>query len=96
MANLNDFASRFRKGLPSAQPFTALGRVYCPTCRMDVDHQTEHAHRGAVYVYRRRCRRCGGVIARGVYDNVPLIQTVPSATHVEGERWTQAPGEDRR
>lgn len=96
MAYLNNFASRFRKGIASANPFTALGRVYCASCRMDVDHETESAHRGSIYVYRRRCKRCGGVLARGVYDNVPLLQSAPSPARVEADGWTQAPGEDRR
>lgn len=94
MSYLNDFGSRFRKGI--ATPFTAIGRIWCPTCRQDVDHDTVSAHRGTIYVYRRRCKRCGGVLARGVYDNVPLIQTTPSAAHRDAEVWTQAPGEDRR
>lgn len=95
MAQLNDFGSRFRKGLTTANPFTALGRIYCPSCRMDVDHETESAHKGSIYVYRRRCKRCGGVVARGVYDNVALLLT-PSPAHVAADQWTQEQGEDRR
>lgn len=91
MANLNDHASRFRKGL--SNPFTAGGRDWCPTCHQDVDTQTEHAHHGTTYAYRRRCRRCGQVIARGLHDNVVMItgQVNPAAA-----AWSQASGEDRR
>lgn len=94
MALLNNFASRFRKGL--SNPFEAGGRDWCPRCRQDVDTETQHAHRGTIYGYRRRCRRCGGVIARGVYDNVPLMQTTPSPAHVAAGQWTQEQGTDRR
>ena len=89
MAYLNDFSSRFRKGL--ANPFAAGGRDWCPRCHQDVATQTEHAHRQTTYVYRRRCQRCGEVIARGVHDNVPTVEAQQAAV-----RWTLEPGADRR
>ena len=91
MANLNDFASRFRKGLSS--PFTTFGLEWCPHCRMEVDTETEAAHRGTTYVYKRWCKRCGTVIKRGIYDHVPLLGRPLPAAALE---WTTAPGQDRR
>lgn len=89
MALLNDFASRFRKGL--ANPFEAPRLEWCPTCHMQVDHETEGQHQGTTYVYRRRCKRCGSVIARGLFDNVSVLG--PPQNAVE---WTQEIGADRR
>lgn len=88
MAYLNDFASRFRKGL--ANPFTAAGRDWCVRCQQDVDVETEHAHHGTTYAYRRRCRRCGQVLARGMHDNV--VTVVGSIA----DGWTQEAGKDQR
>lgn len=92
MANLNDFGSRFRKGI--ASPFTSFGLEWCPRCKMEVDCDTQAAHRGTVYVYKRWCLRCGLVIKRGVYNNVPLLtnQPLPAAAL----EWTTTPGQDRR
>jgi hypothetical protein len=90
MAHLNDFGSRFRKGL--SNPFESTGRDWCPTCRQDVETQTEHAHRFTTYAYRRRCKRCGSVIARGVSDNVAVVGlSAPAALP-----WSEERGEDRR
>ena len=91
MAYLNNFASRFRKGITS--PFLSEAD-WCARCRSEVDTETEAAHRGTTFVYRRRCGRCGLVLARGVYDNVAVVTGEPiSPTAVA---WTEAPGEDRR
>ncbi len=92
MAYLNDFASRFRKGL--ANPFAAGGRDWCPTCQQDVDTETAHAHRGTTYGYRRRCLRCGAVIAHGLNDNVTIVTGQPIGAAAVA--WAEQPGEDRR
>lgn len=93
MALLNDFASRFRKGISTA--FTSQGTDrWCLGCRTWVTCTTEHAHRGTTYVFRRQCRRCGRTIERGVYDNVAIVngQALPQSAL----DWTLARGEDRR
>lgn len=92
MANLNDFASRFRKGL--SNPFLASGRDWCPRCAQDVDTETAHAHRGSIYGYRRRCRRCGDVIANGLHDNVVLLTKPPIGG--PAVQWAEERGADRR
>lgn len=92
MAYLNDFASRYRKGL--ANPFEAGGRDWCPRCHQDVDTETVHAHRGSIYGYRRRCRRCGDVIANGICDNVHLV--TPNPVRPAADAWSTARGADRR
>jgi len=39
---------------------------WCRTCKMDVDVQVEAANAGGVDVYRKRCKRCGGVMQHGI------------------------------
>jgi len=73
--HLNDFASRFRKGVTSASPFSAIGLQYCRRCKQDVDVRTESRHQGTTFAFKSWCRRCGRVINRGVHDNVVLIGT---------------------
>lgn len=92
MAYLQNFASRYRKGL--ANPFAAGGRDWCPRCRQDVDTDTAHAHRGSIYGYRRRCRRCGEVLAQGLSDQVYLV--TPNPERPAAEMWAASRGEDRR
>lgn len=92
MPFLNNFASRFRKGL--SNPFEAGGRDWCPRCQQDVDTETQHAHRGTTYGYRRRCKRCGDVIANGLSDNVVLATGKPIAPAAVA--WSEERGEDRR
>lgn len=92
MANLNDYGSRFRKGI--GNPFSSFGLEWCPRCRMEVDCDTQAAHEGTTYAFKRWCLRCGKVIKRGVYDCVPLVQGqgLPAAAL----EWTTEPGQDRR
>ena len=94
MANLNDFAKRFRVGLSSASPFTSLGLEWCPRCQMEVDCDTQAHCAGSTYAYKRWCTRCGRVIKMGVYDNVTLVGggTLPAAAL----EWVTTPGQDRR
>jgi hypothetical protein len=103
MANINTFPERFRLGRASATPFAALQEKtgipstkleWCPTCRDETDTDTRAHHQGVTYSYRRSCLRCGSVLARGIYHNVPILSAVPlPAGTVE---WTTAPGVDRR
>lgn len=93
MANLNDFAKRFRLGVSSASPFTSLGLEWCPRCKTEVDTETQTHHHDRTYGYKRWCRRCGYVVKYGVFDNVPILSrpTPPDAL-----AWVKAEGEDRR
>lgn len=104
MANLNDHASRFRKGLSSPfsdyQPgaggntFATFGAEWCPRCKMEVDCDTQAEHHGTTYGFKRWCLRCGKVVKFGVYNHVPLISgaTLPPVA-IE---WATEPGQDRR
>jgi hypothetical protein len=92
MALLNDHGPRFRKGL--SNPFEAKGYDWCPTCHQEVATQTEHAHRFTTYAYRRRCKRCGTVIARGVSD-VAAFENGGWSAPAAGP-WSEERGEDRR
>lgn len=93
MAQLNDFASRFRKGLASASPFTSLGLEWCPFCKMEVDCDTRAHHQGTTYAYKRWCLRCGKVVKRGVFDNVAILsgRPLPPAALT----WTASPEQQR-
>ena len=103
MAQINTFPERFRLGRPSASPFASvqsgtgvpsLNLEWCPTCRDEVDTETQAHHHGTTYAYKRWCLRCGQVLARGIYHNVPILSNVPlPAGTVE---WTTVPGVDRR
>lgn len=109
MSNINNFARRFRAGLASASPFVAArndpsggpqgsavptGKLeHCPNCRDEVDTDTQAHHQGVTYSWRRRCLRCGHVLGRGVYHNVPLLSDVPIPAGTM--EWTTTPGKDR-
>ncbi len=103
MAHINTFPERFRLGFASASPFASLQPKtgvpsnqleYCPTCRDEVDTDTQARHQGLTYSYKRACLRCGHVLARGIYHNIPILSAVPlPAGTVE---WTLSPGVDRR
>jgi len=103
MAQINTFPERFRLGFASATPFASLqpktgipsaNLEWCPTCRDETDTETQAHHQGTTYAYKRWCRRCGQVLARGIYHHVPILSDVPlPAGTVE---WTTAPGLDRR
>jgi hypothetical protein len=88
-----DFKRRFQRGIGSS-PFTTFGLEWCSRCRMEVDCDTRAHHEGTLYVYKRWCLRCGKVLKRGIYDNVPLLSSRPlPAAALE---WTTEPGKDRR
>lgn len=90
MANLNDHASRFRKGI--SNPFTSFGLEWCPRCKTEVDCDTQAIHSGTIYAFKRWCLRCGKVIKSGLYDTVPLIgQPLPQAAL----EWSIKPEQDR-
>lgn len=103
MAQINTFPERFRLGFASASPFASLQSQtgvpsakleWCPRCKDEVDTETQARHQGTTYSYKRWCLRCGEVLARGIYHNVPILSDVPlPAGTVE---WTTAPGVDRR
>jgi len=94
MIQIMDWKRRWQRGIGSS-PFTATGDLtWCGRCEMAVDHETQSFHRGTTYVFRRWCLRCGLVLNRGVYDNVPILSARPlPAAAVE---WTLEPGRDRR
>lgn len=97
MLQILDRARRFNRGSMAlgASPFASLtgSLEWCARCGQYVDHETKAAHRDTTYVYKRWCLRCGGVLASGVYDNVPLLGGPLPAAAVE---WTTEPGKDRR
>jgi len=103
MANINTFPERFRLGFPSASPFASLQAKtgipsnkleWCPTCHDEVDTETQAHHQGTTYSWKRWCLRCGHVLARGIYHNVPLLSDVPVPAAVT--EWTLKPEQDRR
>lgn len=62
-----------------ASPFVETAeRAYCPTCMDETDVETAVGTAGGVNVYRRRCRRCGRVLAHGI-DRAALTTPLPPA-----------------
>ena len=103
MAQINNFRRRFRAGLTSASPFTPLasgngvpvGKLeFCPRCKDEVDTETQAHHQGTTYSFRRRCLRCGQVLAHGVYRNVPIFSDTPLPAGTM--EWVTTPGKDNR
>lgn len=92
MAFLNNHAARFRRGLPSANPFSAARETWCPRCQQVVDTTERMAHRHTTFAYKRWCCRCGDVVTRGVSDNVVVLTGVLSP---EAQAWSREGGEDR-
>lgn len=74
-------------------PFTSLGEDWCPRCG-PTDANTEAAHAGTTYAFKRWCRRCGRVLKWGVWDNVPLLSDRPLPE--AALEWVADPGRDRR
>lgn len=99
MAQINTFPERFRLGLPSATPFKAETKTgergaWCPRCHDETDFEERVHHQGTTYAFKRWCRRCGQVMAHGVYHNVPILSHVPLPPGTM--QWVTEPGPDRR
>ena len=59
-------------------PFKAVGDDWCQFCKEGVDAEQEAHSRGDEFVYRKRCKRCGGTIAWGAYRIQMLSGQIPS------------------
>jgi hypothetical protein len=103
MAHINTFPENFRLGKPSATPFASLqsgtgslsGKLeWCPRCKDEVDTETRSHHQHTTWAYKRWCLRCGEVLARGIYHNVPILSAVPLPAGMAA--WTTEPEADRR
>lgn len=68
-------------------------QFYCTKCKEDTDTEVERGDAEGVYVYRRRCRRCGGVIEYGM-DRRALTGEKPISR--AAMRWIRETGKDRR
>jgi hypothetical protein len=73
--------------------FASMGLDWCPRCRSEQDCDTDAEYGDGVYVYRRRCCRCGVTVKFGAYQ-VPVLsdRPMPEAALV----WCHDPGKDRR
>jgi hypothetical protein len=79
--------------MSGGNPFSSLGLDWCQWCKMEVDTDTDAGHDSDVYVYRRRCQRCGRVIKFGAC-RAPLISAKPLPAVALS--WVVDPGKDRR
>ena len=59
-------------------PFKAVGDDWCNRCKMGVDADQEAHSKGDEFVFRKRCLRCGAVIASGMYRIKMLDGFLPS------------------
>lgn len=66
---------------------------YCGKCDDEVDVEVDEGKWKSVFVYRKRCLRCGSVIQWGV-AKVHLNSTDPTINKEVAE-WIQQTGQDR-
>jgi len=59
-------------------PFKSFGDDWCQHCKMGVDTNGEGYARGDEFAYRKRCLRCGRIIAHGMYRVKMLDGHLPS------------------
>ena len=85
LGRIRQGASRFLFGPPRHQ-------AWCRVCHDDVDVEIAVGERGGVQVGRKRCRRCGDVIAWGI-DRTRLAHGTLTP---EAVRFVRERGRDRR
>lgn len=56
---------------------------------MEVDPVTEAVNKGTLYLYKRKCGRCGKVLKRGIFDKGNGV--IPKVAY----EWVNTPGVDR-
>jgi putative component of membrane protein insertase Oxa1/YidC/SpoIIIJ protein YidD len=84
---------RYRK--LTINPLESISEMeYCPTCQDEVDIEVDEGKWKTIFVYRKRCLRCGSVIQWGV-AKVHLQSTDP-VINQEVAEWIQQSGTDRR
>lgn len=84
---------RFRK--LTINPIESIAPLeYCSSCQDDVDVEVDEGKWGKVFVYRKRCLRCGIVMQWGV-AKAALQSTDPTLTK-DVAMWIQTTGKDRR
>ena len=75
-------------------PFSWIGQLeWCRNCKMDVDVEAERGTYADIYVYRKRCKRCGHVTHWGV-DLHALRSWNPSIIRTV-KRWLCETGANR-
>ena len=78
-----------------SNPFDFVGSMeWCNTCTMDVDVDVERGKYEGIYVYRKRCKRCGHVTHWGM-DRHLVTNPLPSLMGAV-KRWLTTTGADRR
>lgn len=83
---------RFRKlGLNPIESVSEL--EYCRFCQDDVDVEIDQGKWREVYVYRKRCLRCGRAIQWGMAQQ--HFQSIDPATMEAVTSWIRATGTDR-
>jgi hypothetical protein len=80
---------RNRKPMDFIDKLAPKFQAYCRYCRDEVDYDTEQAKADHIWVFRKRCLRCGGIIAHGVMQTEfksprPLPQKVMSFIQQRG------------
>jgi hypothetical protein len=97
MMQILDYKRRFQRGLTGpfesvpvvGLSFTMYGLEWCSKCEMEVDCDTQAVNKGTLYLYKRRCLRCGKVLKRGIYDKAQ--GSLPKCAF----EWVTSPGKDR-
>ncbi len=68
---------------------------WCRTCKMDVDVQVEAGNADGVDVYRKCCKRCGGVVQHGMARR-HMDGTSAKPLPAKAVMFIQQTGRDRR
>lgn len=83
---------RYRKGL--VNPLESVSNFdYCHHCKDEVDTEIDEGDWENIFVYRKRCLRCGKVIQWGVADRE--LKTADPATMEAVRKWILATGQNR-
>lgn len=84
---------RYRK--LSVNPLeSVLPQEYCRFCHDEVDVEIDQGKWGSIWVYRKRCLRCGQRIQWGIATE--YLQSADPVILKEVAQWIQQTGEDRR
>jgi hypothetical protein len=81
----------YRNPFHSVYPIEHL--EWCHVCKMDVDTDVETANADGVDVYRKRCKRCGGIIQWGIgRRHITKAEPLPAKAY----EFVSRTGRDRR
>lgn len=83
-----------RKRKLDINPIESISQTeYCVACNDEVDVEVEEGKWRNVFVYRKRCLRCGDVVQWGVAK--AALQSSDPLIRADVAAWVQSTGKDR-